>query len=213
MRLYDCEVGMIVKMPEIVDGKHTGQWRHGTIIAEHNTYNPADTVAVEWSDGQRQLVTARSLLNETEYAEQANKERLQKMSIKKEDCAIDTRVALVGYGTPFRKGKIASPVTDNIVIVEFDDGTLKKHDLKTLMLIRDALVEEKRLADLEKARLEKQFEAERQVAEKINAASALVAEAAKIAKAIGKSLRDMDVSDEVENMVEEAGWSTSSWHC
>jgi hypothetical protein len=220
MKLYDCDVGMTVHMPVVVDGIQTGRWRQGKITAEHNPYNPPDTVAVQWDDGQHQLITARSILTDEEFAQQADKERLVKMSVKKEDCTIDTRVALVGAVAPFRKGKIAGPVSwhsgvnCDVVIVEWDDGRLDKTTLKSLLLLSDAVAEEKRLIAAEKARLEKDFETERQVQEKVTQASDLIKEAAKIAKSVGKSLCDMpDISDDVENIVEVAGWSTSSWHC
>lgn len=213
MNLWDCVVGMTVYMPVVVESVQTGEWRHGTIVAEHNPYNAPDTVAVEWDNRHRQLITARSLLTEQEYAQQTDKERLVKMSIKKEDCVIDERVALIGSGTPFRKGKIASPITNNSVIVEFDDGNLKRHDLKNLLNLNDALKEEKRLADLEKTRLEKEFEAERLVAEKVQKASELIDEAAKIARSVGKALMDMDEVGSIESSMERAGWNTSSWHC
>lgn len=143
----------------------------------------------------------------------AAKEGLVKMSIKKEDCAIDTRVSLIGTHAPFRKGKIVSPITNNLVIVEFDDGSLRKHDLKTLMPLSDSLVEEKRLADLEKALLEKELEAERQVQEKMNQACALIDEAAEIAKSINMVLVDMHEVRDLEESMSDAGWNTSSWHC
>ena len=106
MRLHDCEVGMWVAMPVVVETRRTGEWRTGRITVGHKPYHGApDTVIVRWSDGQEQLVTARSLLNEQEYDEQASKERLLKMSIKKEDCVIDMRVALAGSDGTFPQGK------------------------------------------------------------------------------------------------------------
>lgn len=219
MKLYDCDVGMTVHMPVVVDGIQTGRWRQGKITAEHNPYNPPDTVAVQWDDGQHQLITARSLLTDEEFAQQADKERLVKMSVKKEDCTIDTRVALIGSGTPFRKGKIAGPVSwhsgvnCDVVIVEWDDGRLDKTALKSLLLLPDAVKEEKRLADIEKARLEKEFEAERQVQEKMTAACALIDEAAQIAKSVNRELSEMDQASDLEDSMRDAGWSTSSWHC
>ena len=217
MRYFDCKKGMAVHMPVVMSGTLTGAWRHGTVVAMHNPYNPPDTVGVAWQDGPsfitQQLVTARSLLTDQEYDEQASKERLIKMSIKKEDCVIDMRVALAGSTAPFRKGKIASPANANLVIVEFDDGTLKKHDLKHLLLLADAIVEENRITVAEKLRLEKEFQAEKQVADKVRQASDLIDEAAKLARSIGKDLMDMDSACAIEGSMERAGWNTSSWHC
>ena len=97
--------------------------------------------------------------------------------------------------------------------MEFDDGTLKKHDLKHLLLLADAIVEENRITVAEKLRLEKEFQAEKQVADKVRQASDLIDEAAKLARSIGKDLMDMDSACAIEGSMERAGWNTSSWHC
>jgi methionine synthase II (cobalamin-independent) len=171
-------------------------------------------IAVQWDDGARQLINVQELMSEKLYNEIKEEERLTLMGIKAEQATIGAVVFASGHKAPLAKGKIAGPVTGNIVIVEWDDGRLDKRQLNSLLTEVAGSAEDKRLQD-EAERLEKEFAEVEQVCKtKLQQAAQLVREAAKLADAKNVDLQDMhEATHDLEYAMEAAGWRTSSWHC
>lgn len=190
---------------------HRKDHRRGTVTAGNQF---TGMIAVQWDDGTRQLINVQELMSEKLYNEIKEEERLSLMGIKAEQCIIGTVVYLSGMNAPLAKGKIAGPLTNKIVIVEWSDGRLDKRDIKVLLSEVDGIVENQRLVD-EAERLEKEFaQVEIEVTSKLKEAAKLVREAAKIADAKNVDLQDMhEATHDLEYAMEAAGWRTSSWHC
>lgn len=204
MRL-DSEIsGMVVYM--------RGTDRRGKIDKiVHNRFTGVGTLTVTWDDGKTSTHAVTELMSEKLY----NEERLDKMSIKKEDCTVGKVVYLSGVYPPLSKGKIVGPPNDkNLVIVEWEGGHLEKKDRSKLLDEKTGAAENQRLVD-EKERLEKEFEqVEVECKNKLQQAANLIYEASKLAGSKGKELQDMyDAVSPLERAMDAAGWSTSSWHC
>lgn len=189
--------------------------RKGTVKSPPNPFTD-NMVAVQWEDGTNQLVTRRSLISEREMQEINNQKRLEDMSIKKEECVVGKVVYQAAKDPPLARGKIVGPANENnLAIVEWDNGSITKKDIKHLLNEADGLAENKRLQD-EKDRLEHEFEITKEaIAEKLAAAAKLINEAANIAANKDVSILDSmyEETRELEDAMENAGWRTSSWHC
>jgi hypothetical protein len=178
-------------------------------------------IAVQWDDGARQLINVQELMSEKLYNEIKEAERLEKMSIKDNQCTIGATVYLTGKTAPLTKGKIAGPISQHpnqnvgkVVIVEYESGELVKVALKALLSEGDGVLLEQTLTS-EAERLEREFaQVETEVAAKLNQAAELVREAGKLADAKGVDILEMyDATRGLERAMESAGWNTSSWHC
>jgi methionine synthase II (cobalamin-independent) len=190
---------------------HRKDHRRGVVTAGNQF---TGMIAVQWDDGTRQLINVQELMSEKLYNEIKEEERLTLMGIKAEQATIGAVVFASGHKAPLAKGKIAGPVTGNIVIVEWDDGRLDKRQLNSLLTEVAGSAEDKRLQD-EAERLEKEFAEVEQVCKtKLQQAAQLVREAAKLADAKNVDLQDMhEATHDLEYAMEAAGWRTSSWHC
>lgn len=150
------------------------------------------------------------------------------MALKNTDCVMGTAVALNERVLPLKRGHVAGPVTTHptageVVIVEWPANwganTLQKVTLRSLLNEEDATKLEAELqieADAAKAKQDK-LEAEfqqtaKEVSKKMKAAAKLIREASDLA---GGNLQDnfYEATRELERAMDEAGWSTSSWHC
>ena len=195
-----------------------GTMRRGRITSEANDGFEYTNVAVEWDDGQKQLVTVRSLITEAavmkERAEKENQERLNQMHIKADECVVGSVVFHIGTIAPLKKGKIVGPLSNGTVIVEWEGGGLGRYTIKTLMNEILGATESQRILN-EKDRLEKEFAAvESAVAVKLKEAAKLIREAGSIASKAGKDIQDMyEATSDLERAMDSAGWNTSSWHC
>jgi hypothetical protein len=142
------------------------------------------------------------------------------MSLKNTDCTLGIVVALDQKTLPLQRGHIAGPVTTHpsageVVVVEWKNGTLQKVTLRSLILEEEANRIEAEL-QLAKDKLEAEFEkTAEEVGKKLIAAAKLVREAAVIADKAGSDLTTdfYDATHELERAMDQAGWSTSSWHC
>lgn len=191
---------------------HRGTWKRGKITASNQF---TGMIAVAYDDGTREMAHVSSLMNEKVYLEKVDEKKELEMSLKAEEVDIDVVVYQKAKTTPLRRGKVASPLNGSIVIIEWDDGTLSKHELRFLFNEANGIAENKRLED-EQSRLEREFEeAKTSIEEKLNAAAKLIDEAAAIANSKDVSmLDDMYVETRaLERAMENAGWRTSSWHC
>lgn len=96
---------------------------------------------------------------------------------------------------------------DEVVAVEWEDGTLQKVNANDIQVCLSA---------------EEEFELFRsQVNEKLAAAAALIREAGQLAGKEGKDLQSYDDESgdtmfdtyQLERAMRDTGWNTSSWHC
>jgi hypothetical protein len=190
---------------------HRTDYRRGKVTAGNQF---TGQIAVQWDDGTKQILPVSELMSEKLYNEFKEEERLSKMGIKADQCSIGTVVYLSGMNAPLAKGKIAGPVTKNIVIVEWNDGRLDKRDIKVLLNEVDGIAENQRLVD-EQSKLEDEFaKAEEACRAKLEEAAKLINEAAAIAESGGVDLQEMyDATRPLERAMDNAGWRTSSWHC
>jgi hypothetical protein len=127
--------------------------------------------------------------------------------MKASDFPVDTRVVMADYhndkgtviGNKMRSG-------DEIVAVEWDNGTLTKINVNEL-LTEQSLFED----DFNAYKLE--------INAKLEAASALILEANALAAVRGNDLQSQGnydyifAVDLIEDAMHTAGWNTSSWHC
>lgn len=124
------------------------------------------------------------------------------------DFAVDTTVKHKLHAT-HRGVVIGNKLSDGdqVVAVEWEDGTLAKVNVNDLQICLSLEEEFKQMQD--------------QVNEKLQTAARLIREAADMAEEKGKGLLDNDEDDYeplfetdcIEGAMEDAGWNTSSWHC
>lgn len=171
-------------------------------------------IAIQYDDGEKNFAHVSELMSEQVYQDLEQEKREKEMALKPEHAVIGATVYRTGSTAPLKKGKVAAPPSNDVVIVEFDDGALLKVALKHLLSEVDGIAENQRLYD-EQNRLEREFEeAQAEVEEKLSAAAKLINEAAAIADRRNVSIMDMsDATYELECAMDNAGWSTSSWHC
>jgi hypothetical protein len=193
---------------------HRTTFKRGKITASNQF---TGQIAVAWDDGSRELLNVSELMSEKLYEEIQETERTNKMALKLDQVKVGAVVYLVGTLAPLTKGKImAEPSVvsgTNLVIVELDDGTLKKCQLKQLLSEADGIAESKRIKEAQD-KLEREFaETEAKCNEKLEEAAKLIREAAKIADKGGVNLQDMDSVYSITSAMGDAGWNTSSWGC
>lgn len=186
-------------------------YRRGTITAGNQF---TGIIAVKWDDGGKDLIHVTELMSEKLYNEIKEQERNEAMSLKAEHAIIGATVYVSSKTAPLVKAKIASPLQNNLVILEYEGGQLNKKDIKHLLSEVDGITENKRLLD-EQEKLEREFaDVEQQCKVKLKQAAALVQEAAKLAHSKNVDIQDMhDATHDLEYAMEAAGWRTSSWHC
>lgn len=190
---------------------HRGTWKRGKVTASNEF---TGMVAVAYDDGTRELAHVSSLMSEKIYQEKLEEERELKMSLPAAEATIGAVVYQKSKSPPLRRGKIAGPLNGSILIVEWDDGSLSKHELRFLFNEVTGLAENQRLLD-EQDRLEREFDnAKSLIAEKLEAAAKLINEAAVIANDKNVSIVDMyNETRDLERAMGNAGWNTSSWGC
>ena len=195
---------------------HRDSLKRGVVTASNQF---TAMLAVAFDDGTRELLHVSKLMSEKLYNEIKEEDRKNQMALKPEQAIIGAVVYQAATRAPLRKGKIAGPLDNahgnNLVIVEWSDGTLAKWQIKALLSEVDGIAENQRLLD-EQAEVEREFEeAKEAIGKKLAAATKLINEAATIA-----SEKDVDIlgsmyedTRELEYAMENAGWRTSSWHC
>jgi hypothetical protein len=192
-----------------------GTDRRGVVTSTDYSQN---ILTVRWDDGGNGCHHVGDLMSEILYLEQANKRRLNQMALKPEQAVVGTVVYLAQNEAPLRRGKIVGPLDNthgnNVVIVEWDNGDLRKPQIRDLLTEADGLAENKRLLE-EQERLESEFEqVQSECAAKLQQAARLVREAAALAKSKGEDLQEMsEATYDLEYAMYAAGWRTSSWHC
>lgn len=134
------------------------------------------------------------------------------------ECKLNRRIALTGKKYPLQKGAIVGPTSvhptaGEVVLVEWDNGLIQKVTLRSLLDEGEADEKEAELQE-EQQKLEDEWEdTEKKIKAKLTAASVLIKDAATIASKAGKDLPHMEVASVLEYAMDDAGWSTSSWHC
>lgn len=140
--------------------------------------------------------------------------------MKAKDCAVaGSRVGFEHYKGTYGKGRTVAPITQRpdgveVVVVEFDNGDLRK--IEVHKLLTEAQVDEHvGRQRAEKERIEKDF---RRVSEevklKLNAAAQLVREAQKLAETVHREAANCgDASDEFQEALDNSGWYHSSAVC
>ena len=153
------------------------------------------------------------------------------MALKNTDCVMGLSVALDQRALPLKRGHIAGPVTAHstageVVIVEWTAdwgaGVLQKVTLRSLIsdeaankMEAELLVEQEKV-QAEKDKLEAEFQVTaKEVTKKLRAAAKSISEASVMAGKAGKdlSIDFYEATRELERVMEDAGWTTSSWHC
>lgn len=190
---------------------HRKDYRRGKVTAGNQF---TGMIAVQWDDGTRQLIQVGELMSEKLYNEIKEEERTNDMAMNKEQCIAGTVVYRASKQAPLARGTIVGLSTNNLVIVEWDSGSIDKVDMKSLLSFSLGTAENQRLLD-EQERLEKEFEqVQTECSAKLNQAAKLVREAASLAKSKGQDLQEMsEATSDLEYAMEAAGWRTSSWHC
>lgn len=186
-----------------------GTDQRGTITEANYSKNE---ITVKWRNGKETVCPVSELMSEKLY----NDERMKKMNtIKKEDCKYGVVVYLKSNHAPLSHGTLAGPADPNgLVVVEWNGGRLSKHAITSLLDEKAGEAENKRLLD-EQERLEKEFErVETECKTKLEKAADLIREASSLAHSKGKDLQEMyEAVRPLERAMDDAGWSTSSWHC
>lgn len=133
--------------------------------------------------------------------------------MKEQDYKIETDVVLIANTPPLSKGKIVGPPINSKVVVEFENGSLLKIDIKNLLSKEDGITLEAKLVE-EATRLEREFnEVQTKCTQKMYEAANLLEEAARLARTKNLWLSDMPGNENIEEALSNGGWSTSSWHC
>jgi hypothetical protein len=131
------------------------------------------------------------------------------------DCTLNARVGFITHYGAVNKGAILVPPKDGkIAVVEWDNGSIQKMDVSTL-IPEAALEAEEAKAKAEKERLEAEFAVvAAKVKEKADAAAALINEAQELASTIGREARYMnDACDNLQDALDSSGWYQSSYSC
>jgi len=135
------------------------------------------------------------------------------------NCKMGTRVALLSKEQPCNKGAIKGEVESHkshgqVIIVEWDSGTLQKVTLRSLLTETEGIAQDTRIRE-EQERLETEWaRAETLVTEKLNAAATLIREANDLASGAGKELYEMyESTSRLMGALDDAGWRTSSLSC
>ena len=132
--------------------------------------------------------------------------------MRKEDCLLDTIVALNATTAPLHRGKVVGFGASGIVIVEWSSGSISKASMHNLLTEQEADIKEAELLAKEaellakEAELNREFnEASKQIKDKLATASNLIIEASKLSM--------YDECRPLMQALDKAGWSTSSRSC
>jgi hypothetical protein len=136
-----------------------------------------------------------------------------------QNCKMGTRVALISKDQPCNKGAIKGEVESHkshgqVVIVEWDSGSLQKVTLRSLITEAEGVAQDTRIRE-QQERMEAEWaETETSVTDKLNAAAVLIHEANALASKAGKELYEMyESTGRLMGALDDAGWRTSSLSC
>jgi hypothetical protein len=139
--------------------------------------------------------------------------------MKASDCTLKTRVGWKSsYGSITRGSVIVEPTKlpngVEMVVIEWDAGSIQKMDVSTLIPEAEIVAEEARIK-AEKERFEAEFAiVAAKVKEKADAAAILINEAQELAQSVNREVRYMgDAAELLQEAFDNSGWYQSSYSC